>query len=214
MTLDNIMQPYDTIISLGSTCQTAYQIKRKNLRNFSGPIDWMISPYLSDVNRLLKMRFKNFMDFNNLTLQGKLSNITYIVKDNLYNIESYHDFPILLNSENYLSTYSIFKSKLCRRINTFYKMCKNCDSILFVRIGANYDEVVELISILKKIVKKEFTILIINFSTNPEVMEQNWGIDNVSSVEIQDTFPTRWQGCDTSWDKIFKGISLRSSEGF
>ena len=212
MTLDNIMQPYDTIISLGSTCQTAYQIKRKNLRNFSGPIDWMISPYLSDVNRLLKTRFKNFMDYNNLTLQGKLSNITYIVKDNLYNIESYHDFPILLNSENYLSTYSIFKCKLCRRINTFYKMCKNCDSILFVRIGANYDEVVELISILKIIVKKEFTILIINFSTNPEVMERNWGIDNVCSVEIQDTFPIRWQGCDSSWDKLFKGISLRNSE--
>lgn len=214
MTLDEIMRPYDTIISLGSTCQTAYQIERKNLKNFSGPIDWMISPYLCDVNRLLKKRFINFMDFNNLAVQGMVNDVTYIVKDNLYNIESYHDFPILLNSENALSTYSIFKSKLRRRINTFFKRCKDCESILFVRIGANYDEVVELISILKKIVKKDFTILVINLSTNPEVIERNWGIDNVCSVEIQDTFPTRWQGCDSSWDKIFKGISLRSSKGF
>lgn len=210
MTLEKIMQSYDTIISLGSSCQTTYQIERKKLKSFSGPIDWMISPYLSDVNRLLKKRFINFMDINSLTINGKLDDVTYLVKDNFYNIESYHDFPVLKNNEDPLSTYPIFKSKLNRQINNFFNKCNNSNSILFVRTGAQHNEVMDLTSILQTIVKSEFKILVINFSTNPKVTERYWGIDNVCSVEIQDTFPIRWQGCNSSWDEVFEGVSLRS----
>lgn len=119
---------------MGGFCQVAYQIERNNLKTFSGPIDWMLSPYLSDVNRLLKMRFLDFMNLNNLTVQGKANIDTYIVKDNLYNIESYHDFSTEYTDDP-LFPYPVFKNKLDRRINAFYNKCSNSDSILFIRMG-------------------------------------------------------------------------------
>ncbi|WP_445739193.1 DUF1796 family putative cysteine peptidase [Paenibacillus sp. FSL F4-0236] len=39
-----------------------------NLRTFSMPLDWMISYSLTDVNRLYKNRFQNFMELTNLQM--------------------------------------------------------------------------------------------------------------------------------------------------
>jgi hypothetical protein len=201
---------YSTVFSLGAYCQTSYQLKRKNLRNFSGPLDWMISHSLSNVNQLINTRFKDFMDCDNLTILGQTNDGTYIVKDNLYNVESLHDFPIVPISKDPLFVYPVFKATLDRRINNFMTKVRTSDSILFVRMVASYDEVVELKSILEKWVKKDYNLLIINFSTSSGVIERDWGLEHVRSFEIQDTFPVRWQGCDSSWDQILEGIYLHS----
>lgn len=70
-------------------------------------------------------------------------------------------------------------------------------------------EVIKLNSILKGIVKKDYMILVINFSPDHKVTKTNWGIPNVCNAEIPNTLSTRWQGCDSSWDHILAGISLR-----
>ena len=59
MNLEDIQKSYGLIVSLGGLCQVTNQIKRHNLRTFSGPLDWFYYPSLSDVNRLLQNRFKN-----------------------------------------------------------------------------------------------------------------------------------------------------------
>ncbi|USL44413.1 DUF1796 family putative cysteine peptidase [Priestia megaterium] len=209
MKFETVKSSYNTIISLGSFCQITYQLERKKLKNFSGPIDWMLSSSLTSVNRLLENKFKDFMAYHNLTVEGAANVDTYIVKDNLYSIESYHDFPITSDGRDPLHNYSIFKNKLDIRINNFFKKCTSCDSLLFIRMEAFPYEVIKLNSILKRIVKKNYTILVVNFSPNQKVIEQNWGIPNVCNVEIPNTLSTRWQGCDSSWDQILTGVSLQ-----
>lgn len=132
MNLEDIQKSYGVIVSLGGLCQVTNQIKRHNLRTFSGPLDWFYYPSLSDVNRLLQNRFKKFMKLENMVIEGSESygliesefdnqikwaeRITYCIKDTYYNCFSMHDFPI--NSEKDLkSTYPSFKAKLDTRIN-------------------------------------------------------------------------------------------------
>jgi hypothetical protein len=95
--LQDIKGSYDVIVSLGSACNTAMLLRQHNLRRFSGPLDWKVSGSLSDVNRLLRKKFVNFMELENMTLldgtgHGVDDGIdlqpvsSHIVRDNYYNI--------------------------------------------------------------------------------------------------------------------------------
>ncbi|HHP1039557.1 papain-like cysteine peptidase [Bacillus cereus group sp. MYBK59-1] len=223
MNLEDIQKSYGVIVSLGGLCQVTNQIKRHNLRTFSGPLDWFYYPSLSDVNRLLQNRFKKFMKLENMVIEGSESygliesefdnqikwaeRITYCIKDTYYNCFSMHDFPI--NSEKDLkSTYPSFKAKLDTRINRFLEKINSSESILFIRIWGNRDEAVELQNVLSKITNKDFNILICNFKEGiSNIVEQNWGISRVCSIELP-RYQDRWEGDDSDWDVILNKITL------
>lgn len=108
MNLQEIKGSHDVIVSLGSACNPAMQLRRHNLRTFSGPLDWSVSLSLSDVSRLLKNKFNGFMELKNMCLiDGSAyvldeginiqSTKSYFIKDTHYNILSVHDFPIIPN---------------------------------------------------------------------------------------------------------------------
>ncbi|MGN4541668.1 papain-like cysteine peptidase [Bacillus cereus group sp. MYBK95-2] len=223
MNLEDIQKSYGVIVSLGGLCQVTNQIKRHNLRTFSGPLDWFYYPSLSDVNRLLQNRFKKFMKLENMVIEGSESygliesefdnqikwaeRITYCIKDTYYNCFSMHDFPI--NSEKDLkSTYPSFKAKLDTRINRFLEKINSSESILFIRIWGNRDEAVELQNVLSEITNKDFNILIVNFKEGiSNIVEQNWGISRVCSIELP-RYQDRWEGDDSDWDVILNKITL------
>ncbi|MEK4551923.1 papain-like cysteine peptidase [Bacillus sp. FSL M8-0473] len=223
MNLEDIQKSYGVIVSLGGLCQVTNQIKRHNLRTFSGPLDWFYYPSLSDVNKLLQNRFKKFMKLENMVIEGSESygliesefdnqikwaeRITYCIKDTYYNCFSMHDFPI--NSEKDLkSTYPSFKAKLDTRINRFLEKINSSESILFIRIWGNRDEAVELQNVLSKITNKDFNILIVNFKEGiSNIVEQNWGISRVCSIELS-RYQDRWEGDDSDWDVILNKITL------
>ncbi|MED2016499.1 DUF1796 family putative cysteine peptidase [Bacillus wiedmannii] len=118
MNLKKMKGSYDAVISLGVYCQTAYQLKRKKLRGSSTPLDWMISPSLKDVNCLLRNQFRGFMDYKNLKISDVANQYTHLIIDELYHIESHHDFPIAKQSQDPLSFYPIFKKKLDSKIES------------------------------------------------------------------------------------------------
>ncbi|UYZ00753.1 papain-like cysteine peptidase [Peribacillus frigoritolerans] len=60
--LQDIKGFYDVIISLGSRCGPSLNLRRHNLRQFSFPLDWVVSNSLPDVSRILKNRFAGFID--------------------------------------------------------------------------------------------------------------------------------------------------------
>ncbi|WP_336771382.1 papain-like cysteine peptidase [Bacillus bombysepticus] len=223
MNLEDLKKSYDIVVSLGGLCQVTNQLKRHNLRTFSGPLDWFYYPSLSDTNRLLQNRFKKFMELENMVVEGSESygliesefdnqtkwseRITYCIKDTYYNCFSMHDFPIN-PEENWKVTYPSFKAKLSTRINRFLEKITSSESILFIRIWGNRDEAVELQKVLSKITNKDFNILIVNFAEGiPDVVEQNWGISRVCSIEIP-RYQDRWEGDDSDWDKILNKITL------
>lgn len=224
MNLQDIKESYDLIVSLGSACNPSLQLNRLNLRRFtSSPLDWSYSPFLSDVNRLLCNKFDGFMEIDNTRLIDNAGNSvyidnnvlkypnqnihvqkkSYIIQDTRYNIFSAHDFPILQN-KHWTATYSKFKRNLNYRVSRFMKRMMNSESILFIRWVAEYEQTVELQSILSKITKGNFKILILNPIDNLQSpVEINWGIDKVCTVNV----PTDPNSIST-WDYVLNGITL------
>ncbi|MDE1383479.1 papain-like cysteine peptidase [Bacillus paralicheniformis] len=49
---------------------TALQLRENNLRPYAGPLDWVGTSSLTELNRLLKNRFSNFMAPLNLRVTG------------------------------------------------------------------------------------------------------------------------------------------------
>ena len=222
MNLKDIKKSYDVICSLGSSCLPTYQLKRCNLRVFSGPLDWVLSPSLSDVNRLLKNKLSDFMELKNMSLvEGPYYNLlndnsedqasqTYQIKDNTYNITSVHDFPIVPNHD-WAATYPAYKEKLDIRINRFLEKIINSHSTLFIRVGATYDETVELQSVLSLLTNGNFNLLIVNLVVGSQhIVEKNWEIEKVSSVECPHRYDI-WHGEDSAWDYILSGIKLNQA---
>jgi hypothetical protein len=222
MNLQDVKMSYDLIVSLGMSCAPAINMQRSNLRIFSMPLDWMVSYSLTDVNRLYKNRFQNFMELKNLQLleethffledglpvypNGNINTLmkSYFIQDTLYNIISVHDFPITLD-KHWSTTYPSYKAKLDLRIKRFWNKLLTSKKTLFIRWSASYEQAVELQAILSDILKpNEFTILILNpVRELTSVREINWGINHICVVE----FPDDMNDYD-SWDYILKDIQV------
>lgn len=211
MSLENIKGTYDAIFSLGHLCLASIQLRKNNLRPFAGPLDWMSSPSLSSVNRLLENRFEGFMDMPNLNPTGYSTGVDtadsfLVVVDESYQIVSSHDFKADKNTLSHLATYSEVKKKLKRRIQRFLEKMSTGQRILFVRTEATFSQVLELESILSKMVKNDFHLLIINHSNTTDMVEKNWPLERVTVVELPDD--EIWSGNDAYWKGIFEGIHI------
>lgn len=222
MKLNNIKRSYNIVVSLGCNCSTATHLKRNDLRRFSMPLDWMKSPSLSDVIRLLKNKFNGFMEFNNLILLGRSAHTvegiehdeevrpnsiaTFLVANKTYNIYFFHDFIVIPNHD-WSVTYPVVKDKYNRRINRFLNKIKNSESVLFVRQRATIDETIELQSVLSQLTNGKFNLLIVNLGLSSVIIEQDWGIPNVCSVEIPE-LNGEDVGIHSAWDYILSGITI------
>jgi len=222
MKLQDVRIRYDLIVSLGMSCAPAINMQRSNLRTFSMPLDWMISYSLTDVNRLYRNRFQNFMELTNLQMldethffledgvpaypNGNKNALvkSYFIRDILYNIISVHDFPITLG-KHWSTTYPSYKAKLDLRIKRFWDKLLSSKKTLFIRWFATYEQAVELQAILSDILTpNEFTVLILNpVSELTSVREVNWNINNICVLE----FPVDMNDYD-SWDYTLKDIQL------
>jgi hypothetical protein len=219
LSLQDLKRSYDVVVSLGSSCLPTYQLKRCNLRSFSGPLDWVLSPSLSDLNRLLQNKLSDLMELKSMRMLNgphynmlndnsePLKSQTYQIMDTNYNITSVHDFPVVPNDDWSIS-YPAYKEKLTKRINKFLEKIINSNSILFVRTSASYEETVDLKSVLSQITDKNFNILVVNLVVGLQnVVEKNWGIEGVFSVECPHHQEV-WHGDDSAWDYILNGIKL------
>lgn len=204
MKWSNGVAAYGAYISLGSTCQTAYQLRRLRLRKFASPLDWFISRDAADVSRLIRNRFERFMDFDRLQVLG-INADQYVIRDNRHNVYSYHDFPL---PYHWTYTYPDFKQKVDRRIKALVTAAKK-GPICFVRTSTSKNEAQQLHSDLRTIVPGKFQLLIVNETDyDQEVTPEDWGLRHVSSVRIPRG--RDWRGSDLAWDEILNGFTLKS----
>jgi hypothetical protein len=218
MKQDKMKGKYDAVISLGAACQVAWQLKRKGLRNFSGPFDWFILESLSRVTDLFHNRFSHFMDLSQLKIEGTHKDCLK-VRDTVYNCLSVHDFPLSRNSAEHLGSYTEFRAKIDRRVNRLQTMLEDSHrSILFVRMYGkladrhcyNYmvDEFKALHATLRQTMPGSFSILAVTETTDPEFLDQDWGLDNLYQAQAAPS-DDHWEGCNRSWDKILAGVKLK-----
>ena len=206
MNINDIKGKYDAVFSLGDLCLSSIQLKKHNLRPYSGVLDWVASPMLSKVNKLLENQFVGFMDYENLRVLGYAD--TFIcVSDDGYDIVSNHDFGGDENSLEDLRGYDEVIEKYNRRIERFLKACNQAKRILFVRTEGTFEDVIELENVLNKLVKHDFTVLLINHTQVEGIVEKNWPLEKVCSIE----FPNKdkWEGNHELWESVLEGVHLK-----
>lgn len=198
---------YDAIFSLGDLCLASIQLRKHHLRPFAGVIDWMGSPSLNGVNRLLKNRFQGFMGPSNLSIKGYASKQNLLVADEQYGILSNHDFGTDRNTLTRLATYPEVKAKFDRRINRFLNKLETSKRILFIRTEGTFDEVLALEETLSDLVKEDFRILVINHTHVNGIVIKDWPLEKVVSLE----FPNieKWEGNNDLWDQVLKDVHIR-----
>lgn len=207
MDLSQLKGEYDAIFSLGDLCLASIQLKKHNLRPYSGVLDWMASPELSQVNELLENRFIGFLDYDNLRVIGYAD--TFIcVSDDGYNLVSNHDFDGEKNTLTYLGAYAEVMGKYERRIQRFLSEMDNAKRILFVRTEGSLEDAAVLQDVLSKLVKHDFSILLINHTYVQGIVEKSWPLEKVCSIE----FPNKdkWEGNHDLWKEVLSGIRLRT----
>ena len=207
MDLSQLKGKYDAIFSLGDLCLASIQLKKHNLRPYSGVLDWMASPELSKVNELLENRFIGFLDYDNLRVIGYADSFI-CVSDDGYNLVSNHDFDGEKNTLTYLGAYAEVMEKYERRIQRFLSEMDNAKRILFVRTEGTLEDAAVLQDVLSRIVKHDFSILLINHTYVQGIVEKSWPLEKVCSIE----FPNKdkWEGNHDLWEEVLSGIHLRT----
>ncbi|MBA2936861.1 hypothetical protein HZF08_00915 [Paenibacillus sp. CGMCC 1.16610] len=200
---------YKAYISLGSTCQTAHQLRRLGLRKYAGPLDWFISDSTGEVVRLINHRFKGFMELSQLELIGTTYEC-FVIRDNASGVTSFHDFPLYLTAERWRDAYPAFKEKLNRRVDRFMKTMQG-QPILFIRTNATKKEAQELHAALKRLKHGKFHLLIVNNhqKDSKDVIYESWGLGGISSVLLPQG--EDWRGSNQAWDTCMNGFKLKAS---
>ncbi|CAM5207920.1 hypothetical protein UACE39S_00337 [Ureibacillus acetophenoni] len=206
MKREELMGTYDAIFSLGDLCLTSIQLKKHQLRPYSGVMDWVATPELSKLNMLLRNRFDNLMKFEHLRIVGPAGPDMICVSDDYYHFVSNHDFGTDKNSLTHIGSYPEVMEKYNRRINRFLGKMRTAKRILFVRTEGSLEDVTELQQVLRDLVKNDFSILVINHENVNGIVEKNWPLSNVYSV----AFPNvdKWEGNHHLWSEILRGIKL------
>lgn len=210
MKLSEIQGTYDAIFSLGNLCLVSIQLEKHNLRPYAGPLDWMSSHNLSNVNRLLAKRFAGFMDRDHLVVDKKLSDALYLVLETEYNIGSNHDFFTHANTPDNLAAYPSVKAKYDRRVERFLNKCATSRKTLFIRTEGTLEQAEELKNILSGLVAHEFNILLVNHTDTVQGMvETECTVDRVCSLLMPEA--GYWSGNDPLWADLLSKIHLDES---
>ncbi|MEK5027454.1 DUF1796 family putative cysteine peptidase [Paenibacillus sp. FSL M7-1046] len=214
MRFEEIKGAYDCIVCLGSSCEPAAHLRRRGLRTFSSPLDWVVSLSHTDVNLLLSRRFPEYMELpdevpderddvfveNEVVMPVR----SYLIKDYYYYVISVHDFPILEEQE-WGSVYPGFKDKIDMRSQRLLDQLIVSRKALFIRWGSTYEESLQLQKALGSLTLGTFHILIVNGVDGLDsVIDNEWGLPGISSLSI----PNR-TGDNETWDCILEGISLK-----
>jgi hypothetical protein len=152
------------IIPLGLDCCLAYQLNKLNLRKKAYPFDWMSSPKILSIIKLLENDFKNFLNIeyydiqennnDNFNINNPLNDL-HIIKSKYKLIHKEYNFVLrheLINNDS--KNINIFIEKYSRRIQRFLSLQNN--KIIFIRLGTNKDII--YLERLELILKQKFKL--------------------------------------------------------
>jgi len=202
------------IISLGSNCAIAWQLKCHNLRKEAYPFDWS----KITLKQLINVLQNNFKDYTKLQIKKLSDNHKYFQFENNFqfehNFQNEHNFQfehnfqnessyILYNNYNITFAHELIdknnidelSSIIDRRVERF----KLLNNVTFIRIETCIIKDINNYIILLNELDRYFTDykLIIISKTNPN-------IDNAKLIHYKiDEFNSDWKYDNLDWLKIF-----------
>ena len=209
-----INQEFDHIISLGSFCQTAYQIRRYFGCEKAHTFDWWVTPTVGLVE-LIESQFIDLFVESNMTIVEEEAGAAVMCAR--YGLMHYHDFdnskiagrpaPFLVRAEckNNISKFSYLVKRLLS-IN---------GKVLFIRMGTGYVQHYEknmdfnedllkrfIIAMERMLPNIEFQILLLN--STPIEIDKRVTFDTVNNYDV-----TLWNGSDQGWGEMFSRQQIR-----
>ncbi|MFC3800645.1 DUF1796 family putative cysteine peptidase [Cohnella sp. GCM10012308] len=212
MRLADIKGDYDGIFSLGWLCLTAIQLERNGLRPYAGPLDWVASYTLPDISRFLRNRCEGFMERGHLKFENTFGGTHHLVRETYYNVISNHDFFAHQNDPFNLEMYAYVKTKYDRQRARFLERAANGQRLLFVRCGGTFEEVNELRDTLDGFVAHQYNLLHISETNTSTLVETNWPLARVCSVELPGDRESVWNGNHDYWSYMLSGIRYREPD--
>jgi len=113
------------VVSLGSHCEVANIFRTLGSRNFSTPIDWLLSLDNKGVVKLIDDKFIHLFEEKYLAYYQE----GYVL-NSYYNIDFRHDWPAYSDLYTHFSS---VKEKYERRIERFFNLQELANRIFFVR---------------------------------------------------------------------------------
>lgn len=140
MYLFKFKKKYDFIVSIGQGCATPEILRDSGLRLFSGPFDWTFVENYNITMDVIKNKFENYFNKEDLVFIGHYSRSGMDIYVNKYtNIKHAHSFP---SSEivSFEDAYKTESNRYKRRINRLFDYINKKNSkICFVYIERAFD---------------------------------------------------------------------------
>ena len=201
---------WDTVVSLGGTCQVAFQLKRLKLRMFSGPFDWLFSTEPDKVDEALDKDFEGWLLKEELREEPSQTECRRII-DERYHMIHQHIFPA---DRTYEESYDDVKAIVDRRIRRLLSFKEGDKDILFVRTNLSPDEAKTMGEVISRQYGTNAYLLVMNHTKDQEVRMLPQVRENVFTFEIFDENENtgqKWQGHDEHWDLVFADVTLKGN---
>lgn len=213
-----MVKKYDIIYSLGSNCACALYLNKNNLRNTSGPLDWVVGMNFNQKIELILNDFKEYCDLEDLEIiSTENENNKHISCKNKKNGCLFlHDFPINIPIE---VSYSEVAEKYNRRIKRFYNNIFTKEKVLLVWFSLDQktqeEDIKQASNKINQKFGKEIDILCIEHNEN--LKEEEIKVQKISKNAIKvELYAKNHENIDgfskgnvRKCNKIFKQYALK-----
>lgn len=127
---------FNKVISLGPSCETAYQIRQIVEQEEAYVFDWMIASTPSVV-RALSNQFGELVRADGLSLRTQSGTGHGYVADSITGMEFHHDFR---NDETFLETLEDVQAKYAYLSSRMLALMRSDSAVLFVHAQGSQDE--------------------------------------------------------------------------
>lgn len=161
------IRKYDSVISIGAACFVPQVLSELDLRDFSGPFDWMFGSDVITRLNFVKNRFKNYFNYDDFEYVGENpDNGKCVYKNNRSGIVYNHDFP----HGDFKDVFPKICEKYARRTNRFLDTLDKKIKVLLVysELGntGNISEIAKTINEICDIYNADIDLLYINHNDN------------------------------------------------
>jgi len=208
-----INKAYDHIISLGSFCMTARQIRRRFPGTQSYPFDWWVTPTAA-LDDLVSSDFSEIFIPSNMKIVDEDGNQAVMCQR--YGLMHYHDFYEARVNGRYLPL--SVRAKCAVNLEIFSRRVKRMASlngdILFIRVESGYvrnfannrdfDQsfLEQFVNSLRAYLPKcSVDVLLLN--SFPEAQLKGVYCDKLDHYGV-----TTWEGSDRGWDEMFDRMAI------
>lgn len=204
-TISPVKTHFDLILSIGSDCETSYQLRTNGLQVKSYPMDWLCGNNICGIQKIFENNFDRFLELEDLKIVTKAENL--IVQNSFTNYTFLHDFEKDTIEEDYKE----IKEKYARRINRLKQAFDRLDKILLVYKNINNtDEELKIFYqvVCKKYPNKEIHLWSINYCECNEIKKRRI-TDHLYVIEFNNKSPDNsWTGNSAIYKKLYSELAL------